>query len=1204
MILDRSHLSNAEWQFVSAVAAVTVSLVSLAALLLARLVRNSPALRHTVALSGLTGCLSTPIVAVVVIVGNGPLLTIRFPGRVPVVASLELEHSPRVARAASAPEASFASPSANTARAPFDTMRTVLPDSNVKSGSLSARGTSARQQAWRRRIDPSAAVAVVWLLGSSLLAGFTLRSVWRARRIRQRAAPASVASVDRIAEWAASRVGLRRRPSVLISAEVRTPVVVSFLNSAILLPPQALEKVSDDELCDILIHEFAHVRRRDQWILLGQTVARSLFWPIVTIHWLNRELGRAREEVCDNFVLANRDGISYAELLLRLAHAAASTAPIAATVGILNWRGELESRIGRMLDPRRDRATQSGVMARLLIVTGFLLAGTLACGTRLISAEVPSDSPSASSNTNASARPKPAVETVRPTVDSIGDPLPSAALLRLGTLRFREPAGVADLALAPDESVVVTVGGSHRRVTAWDVATGKERWRSEDLDSAYAPPAAAYGTRSIAFAGDATTFFTPGQQSNTILMWDTGSGRHEVLKIKPRQTGGSPLARVPQPEGCRSIDVTPDGRTLALGSAGGIAVCKREGEIVYELPNKAQGPFKFDQNDRLGFAGHFSLARFSPDGKVLAAVTSDRPEEIRLYDLEGHEQRKLALGARLVRLAFSANGKHLAATERDDAVRLYDVGTGKRIWSHVVKLTNIYENYTSALAFSGDGRTIAVCATDNLIHLLDAATGDDVAQLAGHNWYPWTLAFTENSQILYSSGWDGVVRRWDVAARKQLPPPVGIHATEVVTAAPDGKLLAYQDDRGTIHLGDARDGREIRTFSLPRTHFSQLLFAPDSRHLAAGGSHDDQVNVTIWDISSGRVARRWDWAKGRDPHSQVEALSFTPDGTRVAAAVFRQSAVYVWDTATGRQIGERPHSEVYGLSFSPDGKTLASAGWDSVIRFGETETGQLRREFKVAQNRNNASMYAVCYSPDGKFIAAAHMNGPIRVWQTDTMTLRKQFNVENRFVYGALNFSPDGLWLATGSMDGSVELWDPLTGSKVWNVGKHRHYVYTVGFGRDSRTLVSGGDDGVAYVWSLRPAGNVPSAESPLWQALAGEDSRAAYEAMWALTDQPERGVSLVAEKLRPVTSLIDPDRADKDNTPDEALRLKRMKRLLADRDPKIEIEVVAKRAIALLGLVGTPEAIKLLDELAKRDPNGELGRLATAARVRNSTPR
>src|SRR4029078_10806632 len=57
-----------------------------------------------------------------------------------------------------------------------------------------------------------------------------------------------------------------------------------------------------------------------------------------------------------------------------------------------------------------------------------------------------------------------------PATDSLGGPRPKGAKLGLGTSRFRPPSGVTDLALSPDETIVVTAGGE---LIVWDATTGK-----------------------------------------------------------------------------------------------------------------------------------------------------------------------------------------------------------------------------------------------------------------------------------------------------------------------------------------------------------------------------------------------------------------------------------------------------------------------------------------------------------------------------------------------------------------------------------------------------------------------------------------------------------------------------------------------------------------------------------------------------------
>ena len=91
--------------------------------------------------------------------------------------------------------------------------------------------------------------------------------------------------------------------------------------------------------------------------MLLQELARALYWPIVTVHGLIRELGQAREELCDNHVLRGRDALSYGETLLHLAELSWEARPLRASVGILHWKGALERRIAGLLDQRRSTMT-------------------------------------------------------------------------------------------------------------------------------------------------------------------------------------------------------------------------------------------------------------------------------------------------------------------------------------------------------------------------------------------------------------------------------------------------------------------------------------------------------------------------------------------------------------------------------------------------------------------------------------------------------------------------------------------------------------------------------------------------------------------------------------------------------------------------------------------------------------------------------
>ena len=110
-----------------------------------------------------------------------------------------------------------------------------------------------------------------------------------------------------------------------------------------------------------------------------------------------------------------------------------------------------------------------------------------------------------------------------------------------------------------------------------------------------------------------------------------------------------------------------------------------------------------------------------------------------------------------MQITISSQNYHLGNRQNDCSNREgqlrdgYLRGLSRRTQEHVVKLTNPYENYTSAVEFSPDGDAIAVGATDLLIRLLDAKTGGERAALRGHTWYPWQLAFAADGGIFTHS---------------------------------------------------------------------------------------------------------------------------------------------------------------------------------------------------------------------------------------------------------------------------------------------------------------------------------------------------------------------------------------------------------------------------------------------------------------------
>jgi beta-lactamase regulating signal transducer with metallopeptidase domain len=144
----------------------------------------------------------------------------------------------------------------------------------------------------------------------------TLHAVY-ALRDRSRAFPAHVES--QLPLWLEARTN-GRRAELMVCDEVPGATVLGFQRPAIAVPTSLIETLTVDEIDQIVLHEHAHVQRRDDWARLAQGLLQAVLWIHPAVALIGRALNHECEMACDERVVA-RTGLpkAYARCLTRAA---------------------------------------------------------------------------------------------------------------------------------------------------------------------------------------------------------------------------------------------------------------------------------------------------------------------------------------------------------------------------------------------------------------------------------------------------------------------------------------------------------------------------------------------------------------------------------------------------------------------------------------------------------------------------------------------------------------------------------------------------------------------------------------------------------------------------------------------------------------------------------------------------------------------
>jgi HEAT repeat protein/beta-lactamase regulating signal transducer with metallopeptidase domain len=317
--------------------------------------RASAAVRHHVWLLALVSALALPILSLALPRWQVPLVQVAAAQESVIpVASAAAPDVAHVERTVQAPPLSRRA-SANESQERASATVSVNASSNVD---IAPAASSAPRVSWTMLLIG------IWAAGASMVLARLLLGIVAVQFISRRTVRIVDAPWLALAVELANELRVARRLTFVESHTATMPMAWGILRPSVLMPADAV-RWPVERLRIVLLHELAHVKRRDCLTNVVAQIACAVYWfnPLVWI--AARHIRTERERACDDLVLAaGTRGPDYAEELLEIARvmrAGRFPALMAGATLAMAHRSQLEGRLIAILDPKLPRSGVSRV---------------------------------------------------------------------------------------------------------------------------------------------------------------------------------------------------------------------------------------------------------------------------------------------------------------------------------------------------------------------------------------------------------------------------------------------------------------------------------------------------------------------------------------------------------------------------------------------------------------------------------------------------------------------------------------------------------------------------------------------------------------------------------------------------------------------------------------------------------------------------
>lgn len=296
------------------------------------------------------------------------------------------------------------------------------------------------------------------------------------------------------------------------------------------------------------------------------------------------------------------------------------------------------------------------------------------------------------------------------------------------------------------------------------------------------------------------------------------------------------------------------------------------------------------------------------------------------------------------------NREQLATASFDKSIKIWDIGTGKELYS-----LDEHKEQINDLALSADGK-----------RLFSGASAEGVLC--------WEKPGAVSSKFYLQRR----ICNW-----KSVRALAFLSVTNTLAIGEDSRTLVNGNihGKGSVHLYNPNNSANETVIRMkPGSLIKSLAVSPDNKLLVVTTSDN---TILFYNLVARKTERSvvGHVTKGGEG---IFCVVFSPDGQKIATGGLDRS-VRVWEVKSGRELFALiGHSQIVkSVSISPDGKLLASGGGEGYREAGELKIWDLSsRNELIGLAAHNKPIRVVAFSPDGKLLATGSEDQTVKIWST------------------------------------------------------------------------------------------------------------------------------------------------------------------------------------------------------------------------------